>query len=142
MISVLPEFERINAAAYWDYQRSKVYVRSSKTVRRSIRASAKAAKKLIVDREITLEDRPAACHKCGSSKIWPLRYKSQATFDLKFTRRGIKRWVVRYRYSSYRCGACKLEQTIFRRNPKYGQSFYAYVAYLVIEMRLSHQKIA
>src|SRR4051812_24996094 len=38
--SVLPEFERINAAAYWDYQRSKVYVRSSKTVRRSIRTSA------------------------------------------------------------------------------------------------------
>jgi transposase IS66 family protein/RNase H-like protein len=140
--SVLPEFERINAAAYWDYQRSKVYVRSSKTVRKSIRTSEKAAKKLIIDREITLEDRPAACHKCGSSKIWPLRYKSQATFDLKFTRRGIKCWVVRYRYSSYRCGVCKLEQITFRRNPKYGQSFYAYVAYLVIGMRLSHQKIA
>ena len=35
--SALPEFERINAAAYWDYQRSKVYARSSETVRRSIR---------------------------------------------------------------------------------------------------------
>ncbi len=28
--SALPEFEKINAAAYWDYQRSKVYVRTDK----------------------------------------------------------------------------------------------------------------
>ncbi len=30
---VLPEFRMINAAAYWDYQRSKVYVRSNKAFR-------------------------------------------------------------------------------------------------------------
>src|SRR5215207_11488705 len=83
--SALPEFERINAAAYWDYQRSKVYVRSSKAVRQSIRTSVEGAKKLIVDRVITLEDKPAACYKCGSSKIWPLRCKSQDIFDLRFT---------------------------------------------------------
>jgi hypothetical protein len=27
---VLPEFRQINEAAYWDYQRSKVYVRSNR----------------------------------------------------------------------------------------------------------------
>ena len=31
----LPEFEKINAAAYWNYQRTKVYVRTSKTIRKS-----------------------------------------------------------------------------------------------------------
>ena len=29
----LPEFKKINDAAYWDYQRSKVYARTDKTIR-------------------------------------------------------------------------------------------------------------
>ena len=33
----LPEFKKINDAAYWDYQRSKVYARTDKTIRRSVR---------------------------------------------------------------------------------------------------------
>jgi hypothetical protein len=32
--SALPEFAKINNAAYWDYQRSKVYARTDKTIRR------------------------------------------------------------------------------------------------------------
>jgi hypothetical protein len=112
--SALPEFERINAAAYWDYQRSKVYVRSSETVRRSIGTSATAAKKLTVEKEIALEDKPVTCHKCGSSKIWVAKRRSQAIFDLKFTRRGIKRWTTRYKYNAYRCGSCRAERTILR----------------------------
>jgi hypothetical protein len=42
----LPEFDKINAAAYWDYQRSKVYVRTDKTIRRSIVRATKRAKKI------------------------------------------------------------------------------------------------
>src|SRR5215212_6033605 len=140
--SVLPEFERINAAAYWDYQRSKVYVRSSKTVRRSIKTSVEGGKKVPVDKEITVEDKPSACHKCGSSKIYPGKRGLQVIFDLKFTRRGIKRSSVRYRYRRYRCGACRAERTIFHSNSKYGPILRAYIAYLLIEMRLSHQNIA
>jgi predicted RecB family nuclease len=37
--SALPEFEKINVAAYWDYQRSKVYVRSDRAIRRSVEKS-------------------------------------------------------------------------------------------------------
>src|SRR3954453_21281167 len=42
--SVLPEFEKINSAADWDYQRSKVYVRTNKTIRRSVEKSQKTDK--------------------------------------------------------------------------------------------------
>ena len=44
--SALPEFEKINAAAYWDYQRSKVYVRANKGLRRSVEKKAAAEKPL------------------------------------------------------------------------------------------------
>jgi hypothetical protein len=140
--SALPEFERINAAAYWDYQRSKVYVRSSKTVRRSIRTCERALKRPTADREITLENRPTACYECGSSKIWRVKRGSKTIVDLKFTRRGIKRQVVRYGYTIYRCGACNAEQTNFQGRLKYGEAIRTYIAYLLIEMRLSHQQIA
>ena len=83
--SALPEFEKINAAAYWDYQRSKVYVRSSKAVRRSIKTSVEGRKKVPLDKEITVEDKPSACHKCGSSKVYPGKRgcKSSLTLNLR-----------------------------------------------------------
>ena len=43
--SALPEFAKINNAAYWDYQRSKVYARTDKAIRRTVRKSAKQEQK-------------------------------------------------------------------------------------------------
>lgn len=48
--SALPEFEKINSAAYWNYQRSRVYIRSDKTIRRSVEKTVKTVKKLAVKR--------------------------------------------------------------------------------------------
>lgn len=139
--SALLEFEKINAAAYWDYQRSKVYVRSDKTIRRSVAKTLKPVRRVVADKEVLVDDRPASCPKCGSSKVWVAARMSHVVFDLKFTRRGIKRWAVRYLYNNYRCGACKAQMKIYARDTKFGQSLRAYVTYLLIEMRLSHQKI-
>lgn len=139
--SALPEFERINTAAYWDYQRSKVYVRSDKAIRRSVEKAVNLIKRVAVRKEVMLNDKPASCARCGESKLWIAKRMSRVVFDLKFTRGGIKRWVVRYRYNSYRCVVCKAQMTLHPRETKYGQNLRAYVAYLLIEMRLSHQKI-
>src|SRR4051812_7280770 len=53
--SVLPEFEKINSAAYWDYQRSKVYVRTNKTIRRSVKKSEKTSKHVAVEKEVRVD---------------------------------------------------------------------------------------
>ncbi|RJT27730.1 TM0106 family RecB-like putative nuclease [Mesorhizobium waimense] len=140
--NALPEFEKINAAAYWDYQRSKIYVRTNKAIRRIVAKSVNPVKKVSVDKEVFVNDKPAYCSRCGASKMWVRERCSRIIFDLKFTRRGIKRWVVRYRYGSYRCGTCKAETTICRMHSKYGHNLRAYIIYLLIEMRLSRQKIA
>ena len=95
-----------------------------------------------VEKEVTVDDKPASCPKCGASKVWVATRMSHVIFDLKVTRRGIKRWAVRYRYNSYRCGACNAQMTIHSgRATKYGQNLRAYIVYLLIEMRLSNQKI-
>jgi hypothetical protein len=110
--SALPEFERINTAAYWDYQRSKVYVRSDKAIRRSVEKTVKPVKKVAIKREVMLDDKPASCPRCGASKLWVAARMSRVVFDLRFSRGGIKRWVVRYRYNSYRCVACKAQNVL------------------------------
>ena len=140
--SALPEFEKINAAAYWDYQRSKVYVRTNKAIRKTVEKTTKPVEKMAIDKEVMVEDKPARCPKCGASKVRAHQRMSRTIFDLRFTRRGIKRWTVQYRYNSYRCGACKAQFTLYPRASTYGQNLRAYVVYLLIEMRLSNQKIA
>ena len=138
----LPEFKKINDAAYWDYQRSKVYARTDKTVRRSARKPKGKSKVAGVEKELVVDDVPAQCPRCRGTRFWIHGRGSQVTLDLKFSRRGIKRWAVRYLYKTHRCSECRLEVNIYSRGPRFGSNLVAFVVYLLIELRLSHQKSA
>jgi predicted RecB family nuclease len=137
----LPEFEKINNAAYWDYQRSKVYARTDKTIRRTVRKSRGRRKNSTVEKEVTVRDAPNKCPKCGATRIWSYhRDKSHIVYDLKFTRRGIKRWAVQYHYRTHRCSECRAEMTIYSpRDSQYGPNLRAFFIYLLIELYLSLQ---
>ena len=66
--SALPEFAKINKAAYWNYQRSKVYVRTDNAIRRTVRKSRSRRKNSTVEKEVTVRDAPIKCPKCGATK--------------------------------------------------------------------------
>jgi len=140
--SALPEFEHINNAAYWDYQRSKVYARSDKTIRRIVQGPHRPNNNVSVEREIAISDLPERCLRCGATRFWTHRGGSHIVYDLKFTRSGIKRWTVRYRYSMYRCSTCRMEMTVYARKSQFGAALRAFIVYLLIELRLSNQKAA
>ena len=60
----LPEFQRINEAAYWDYQRNKVYIRSNQRLKRLTRKTAmeRPLAEVRVNKVITVEEqRPDSC---------------------------------------------------------------------------------
>jgi predicted RecB family nuclease len=44
---VLPEFKKVNSAAYWDYQRSRVYIRTNKEIRRVAEKSRNVARRVL-----------------------------------------------------------------------------------------------
>jgi hypothetical protein len=111
--SALPEFKRINNAAYWDYQRSKVYARTDKTIRRTVQKSRDRSKNVAVEKEVVLGIIPETCLKCNTAELQMRREGSYVAYDLKFMRKGIKRWVVRYRYGRYRCCECGAEMTTY-----------------------------
>lgn len=140
--SALPEFKKINDAAYWNYQRSKVYARTEKMIRRTLRDSKRGNISSSVEREIAIADLPERCPRCNATRLWTYRGGSHVVYDLKFTRRGIKRWAVRYRYNKYRCNACRLDMTVYKRASEFGPKLRAFIVYLLIELRLSNQKAA
>jgi predicted RecB family nuclease len=141
--SSLPEFAKINNAAYWDYQRSKVFVRTNTVVRRTIQESERYRQISGVDKEVTIEDSLSVCPKCAATNFYRSSPKrSNIIYDLKFSPKGIKRWTVKYRYSYHECSRCRTTQTIYQRKSKYGPSLRVFLIYLVIELRLSNKQAA
>ncbi len=143
---VLPEFQRINEAAYWDYQRTRVYVRSNRRLRRLSREALKehSLTKITVNKIIRVEEhRPAACPGCNSSLIYKWGRESQVVYDLRFSPAGgIKKWVARYSFHRYICWHCKATIQQYLHKYKYGMGLCAYLLYQIIEMRIPQNAVA
>jgi predicted RecB family nuclease len=141
---VFPEMETINQAAYWDYQRERVYVKSPNTPKpRRKRASAH---RYTPTPNTTIEhSRPSACLTCESKLIYMHGKKSRIVIDLRFMRHGIKRWITRYIVRRYRCPSCGSiihPSDRQRLGSKYGPDLVAYAVYQNIELRLPQNRVA
>jgi predicted RecB family nuclease len=143
---VLPEFERINNAAYWDYQRNKVFLRTSRHLKNlSRRAANKGVHALKrANAVISIEHQgPVSCPNCKSTVVHKYEMLTQTIFDLKFLASGgIKRWVARYSFPRYLCRHCKVTFQQYVHQDKYGTGLCAYVLYQIIEMRIPQNALA
>ncbi len=88
----VPAFEQINAAAYWDCQRNKVYVRSNIRLRRVLQGRQRSGRKPVrINKFIeTIDQRPACCSRCGASVIYRNGRFTHTVYDLRFSATGIK----------------------------------------------------
>jgi predicted RecB family nuclease len=135
---VFPEMEVINKAAYWDYQRERVYVKSQQKSKR--RVLRKPRSRSAATPNATIEyARPKSCPQCRSKAVHRHGKKSRTIIDLRFMRHGLKRWITRHILLRYRCKSCT--KTFFSRITswtagKYGHNLLAYTMYLNIELRL------
>ena len=67
----LPEFQQINDAAYWDHQREKVYVRSSKRLEKLQRGRCRRESNVPVTKVVECQERrPHRCDECGATTIY------------------------------------------------------------------------
>jgi transposase-like protein len=126
---VLPEFEQINDAAYWDYQRHKVFLRTGrdpkKLGRRAPNKGVHARKR--ANAIISIEHQgPVSCPNCSSTVVHRIGTLTQTVFDLKFLASGgIKRWVTRYSFPRYLCRHCKASFQRYVHQDKYGTNLCA-----------------
>ena len=140
----IPELDTINNAAYWYYQRERVYVRSNVNLKRALTRPQRSRKILSPNKTIECP-RPCNCPKCGSMNFFGHTKYTKTLYDLKFMRHGIKRWITRYRFHRYQCQSCRTifqpEETCWGKG-KFGPEVKAYSLYLSIELRVPQSQVA
>jgi predicted RecB family nuclease len=140
---LLPEFKAINEAAYWDYQRSRVYIRTDGGLSKLYRRKDATKNQVRPNKVVHVEDpRPDRCRHCEATLIHKWGTLSQTVYDLRFTNTGIKRWVVRFVFQRFICWQCKRPFQLYTQKPKYGTALFAYVLYQLFEMDVSQNAIA
>lgn len=140
---VFPVLEVINKAAYWNYQRERVYVKSRN--KRNFRPARKTGRRIPLKPNTSIEYlRPSQCPTCNSKLLYRHGKRSMILIDLKFMRYGVKRWIARYVIQRYRCRFClrTFYSPGWRWTTKYGPDLIAYAIYQNIELRVPQSLIA
>jgi predicted RecB family nuclease len=127
----MPELDVVNRSAYFDYQRQKIFVRASSSLKRALRKALPRRSRLKPNKVLQLEAKK--CVWCGSRKIFQLRPVKRTVIDLKFFRGGVKRWVTDYLSWNYKCAKCGTpfapEGVPGGRAPKYGHGLAMWCIY-------------
>jgi len=93
--AALPAFKTINKAAYWDYQRTRVYVRTSKIIKKASRQrSWVRAKRLRTERTVRYPA-PTYCSRCGGTDLFRRQARNLLMHDIRFMDSGAKGWLTR-----------------------------------------------
>jgi len=109
-----PDYEYINNCAHFDYQRQRVYVRTSRMLKKNRKKPRRYRnRKLRVSQRVQIVSKK--CPSCGGmelihwergKKVSGYSTKRKKAFDLVFTSGGIKRRVIECRTSIHECLQC------------------------------------
>ena len=146
-----PEFEQINRRAYFDYQRERVYVRTSTALRKGSRRRKKNRRqKHRVTRRVVLTSK--RCPGCkgtslttesarrGAGYTMP---KVKRAYDLILTPAGVRRKVIECRVSVHRCldcGLCFVPES-YTRLDKHFHGLKSWAMYQHVVHRVSLQGV-
>jgi predicted RecB family nuclease len=140
------EFEKINAAAWWDYQRDRIRVRSKKLAEprasQSRRAHLGPRYHLPVSRTI-IYPKLSFCPSCGGDLAERTVCK-RILYDLLFGKSSVKRWIVRCQFHYYWCSHCNQrfgEPKEFWPQSHLGRTLVAYVLYHTVELCIPFQTV-
>jgi predicted RecB family nuclease len=144
--AALPAFKTINKAAYWDYQRTRVYVRTSKIIKKACRQRSGARAKWRPTERTIRYPAPSYCSSCGGIDLFKGRATNLLMHDIRFMGSGAKGWLTRTILDNWFCRHC----ACLVRPPgigafavrKFGPSLRAYAMYQLIQLRVSGITVA
>ena len=138
--SPISELVEITEAAHWDYQRERVYFRTSEVLKR-LRKGKRPKPSSHVD--IIVPPSPGrTCPDCARKGVPRGAIRSRSTQELIFGRFSVKRRLVQYDYQPCWCRFCKrvfgVDEIQLRRGRrrKYDRSLLAYFFYHTIELHI------
>jgi hypothetical protein len=146
-----PDYEYINNCAYFDYQRKKVYVRTSNALKKKKSGKKKLPnKKLRVSNHVMIK--ASSCPTCKSRKIiggvkrekWSKGSNVKRAFDLVLTPGGIRRKVIEVRASIHQCLNCdkKFIPPAYQRLDKHFHSLKSWAMFQHVEYSISFEAIS
>ncbi len=133
-------YEVINKAAYFDYQREKIYLRTNKKVKKAIAKLSDNAShnhNEIKINKYSTDYLPAFCPRCNHNQFYRLNERQKLVIDLKFTENGIKKWVIRILGNVFQCTNCSQKFAI----DKYGRNLKIWFVNQHIRYLVSMSKI-
>jgi len=137
----IAELEEVNKAAYWHYQRERIYVRSGKRIR--IKRARRPTMHGRVNKIIEYPD-PTNCPHCNRIATTKRAKREKTLYDIQIGRFGVKRWVEKHVFQTYFCPKCKLHfglEKRFRTKIKYGWVVTAYLLYQIIELAIPQRTV-
>ena len=142
-VFAIHDMDAINNAAYWNYQRERVYVRSAHRPRIRRKRST-PTKSCFTPNKIVHLPIPARCPNCGSRVFYGHGKRRRTTIDLRFTSSGIRRCIIQFRFRRYRCNNC---DTTFQHHRttkiigKYGLNLMGYSIYLNLDVGATQHRV-
>ncbi|HEX2522675.1 MAG TPA: TM0106 family RecB-like putative nuclease, partial [Terriglobia bacterium] len=143
---LVPDFEFVNQRAYFDYQRDRVFIRTSKSLKKSIvpKRRKKGNKRPTANHSVELS--AEECPFCGGTDVNRSRDGRLArwVFDLRFRRSGIRRCVTRFTTAWHWCARCE-ERFLPRqylRLDEHSHSLKSWAMYEHVAHRTSYANIA
>lgn len=138
--STIENFEKINVAAYWDYQRDHISVRKGKAKSKP-HLKAGSAKKAITDIEqVIFWEVSMQCPKCSSKDRIKGPLLPRKVKEIVFGRDSIKRRNVKYMFQTYICRNCGHEYGLDERyqhaGRQYGWNLLSYFIYNVVKLHI------
>lgn len=138
-------FKNIAKYAYFDYQRTKVFLQTNKRLKKINKDNRKKKPQVAVNKQVKLNER-CLCPKCISCNVYIHDSRTRTILDLKFMAAGIKRWVIEYKIYRFKCTDCGFSfvnpatKKIIPRN-HYGYNLKVWVIYQNIACRVPMNKI-
>ena len=135
--SPFSELEQVNKAARWDYQRDRVYVRSSQRIRRIVERERTIKPRLARITRIIQTPKPVCCPFCMGTAIRQVKATKRVLHDVQFGKCGLRRIGHEYHYAVLRCSKCQSGFGVpasFWPKSKYGRNLVAYLLYQLIEL--------
>lgn len=137
--SPFPEFEKINQAARWYYQRDRVYARTGKKMRKVLKEETRRPRKPERVNKVVTDPDALPCPHCGCVSLRDPKLRTITLEDIFFGRNSLKWLVVEHRYHRYWCPSCGVNYGSprgFWPRSKFGRNLVAYILYHVIELAI------
>jgi predicted RecB family nuclease len=147
-VSPLSEFEFVNKAAHWDYQRDRIYVRTSERLKRSRATETRDKHRVWRVDKVVREHATNTCPNCNRKGVRHGVVRSKTVQELLFGRFSLKRRFIRYEYQPYWCAKCKaifgIDRKLLKRGKpsKYSKSLLSYIFYQAIELFVPVRTVA